>query len=178
MNCKDCKYYEYCRDKCMPYNGCYPPWPPLPPLPPKPEIRRDLGGIQAQLTGLSGVLALEHQNILFDAVLNQSNTSITYDSSTGEFLLAERKNYYVSWWAAIDGTEVTSTIAFAVALGGTPISSAMSPQVTAQLSGSALVTVGNHSDRLSIINTSGNTVRYAETEIQAGIVLVEIGSLR
>ena len=134
----------------------------------------NLGGIQAQLSDSANVLIENNNAVLFNTVTNQASPDISYNSISGEFLLPADKNYYVNWWTAVDGTEFTPVIEFSVAMNGIPTSVAVSPQVTCQLSGSALVSVGNNPEFLSLLNVSGNTVRYAATSVQASIVIVEL----
>lgn len=133
-----------------------------------------LGGMQAQLSrSVNGLLA-NKENVIFDAIISQTSSDISYNSVSGEFSLPANKNYSVSWWVSVDGTELTPVIEFSVAINGYPIAVVSSPQVTCHLSGTALISVGDGADLLTLINVSGNTVRYADTSTQAGITIIEL----
>lgn len=133
-----------------------------------------LSGIQAQLIGAANTLIESNHNVLFNDLLNQASSDITYNAATGEFLLPENKTYHVTWWIAVNGTETVPVIEFAVALDSIPFAVAASPQVTCQLCGFGLVSVASSPKTLSIMNVSGDFIRYAATSIQADIVIVEL----
>lgn len=133
-----------------------------------------LSGLQVQLQNSPHGLVPDQGNVLFDRILNGQPSDISYDQSTGEFLLLSNKNYYVSWWLTLNGSEYTATIDFAVMLDGHVVAAASMPQVTCQMSGTALVPVTSAPGILSITNVSGNSIRYANTSVQANIVIVEI----
>lgn len=93
---------------------------------------------------------------------------------TGEFTLPSNGSYYVSWEVAIDGAETVQSIDFCVVVNSVMISVSSSSQVTCQLSGTALITTGKTPGRLSLVNISGDTVRYTEALVQANIVIAGI----
>lgn len=140
-----------------------------PPGPPGPGT---FSGAQAQLQGAAREILENKGNVLFDKVLNQSNPNIQYDNNTGEFTLPPGKNYYVSWEVAIDGTEFDQSVDFGVAVNRLVISVASSTQVTCMLSGTALVSTGREPGKLTLVNVSENTVRYAAASVQANIVII------
>ena len=133
------------------------------------------GGIQLQLNGASGLLIKNGRRVLFDRIINQTDPGITYDRQSGELILPEGKSCFVSWWVAVNGTEFSPGVEFAVTINGRPFSSGAAPQVTTQLSGAALVTARGEAERLALVNESGNTVRFAPLSVQAGIVLAGLG---
>lgn len=140
-----------------------------PPGPPRPGT---FSGVQAQLQGASSGLLGNHGNVLFDKVINQSNPDIGYDKNTGEFTLPPNRNYYVSWEVAIDGTELVQSVDFGVAVNHAVIAVGSSAQVTCLFSGTALVSAGREPEKLTIVNISKGTVRYAAASVQANIVIV------
>lgn len=140
--------------------------------PPKKPEPGAFSGIQAQLQGAAGEILENNSNIMFDKVLNHSNPGIQYNSGTGEFILPPNKNYYVSWEVAIDGTDVTQSVDFGVAVNGFLAAVSSSTQVTCLLTGTALVTTGKEPGKLTVMNVSENTVRYAATTVQVNIVII------
>ena len=133
-----------------------------------------LSGFQAQLDNAANRRVEDTHNVLFNRVTSRASSDITYSSATGEFTLCANKNYYVSWWAAVNGTETAPIIEIAAVVDGVCVAIATSPQVTCQLSGTALISAKRVSQTLSIMNVTGDPVRYAATSIQANIVIMEL----
>lgn len=130
--------------------------------------------IQAQLQNAAHTLIANNRAILFDMVLSQSNDDITYDNTIGKFMLAPNCTYFVSWWIAIDGTDISNNLDFAVAINDIPFAIGSAPEVTCQLSGTALIPTKAVPVRLSIMNASGNTIRFAATSVQANIIVIKL----
>lgn len=133
-----------------------------------------LNGFQAQLNNAADMLLEENHNVVFNLVINQASSNIIYNNITGQFTLSANKNYYVSWWVAVNGSDTVSSVEFAAAINNSAFAIASSPLVTCQLSGSALIPVAIEPQILSIMNVSKNPVRYAVTAIQANIVIIEL----
>lgn len=131
------------------------------------------GGMQMQLQRSADILLEYKHPVLFNTAISRSGSCISYNSCTGQFTLAPNKNYYAAWWVAVNGTESTSNVEFAVAINDIPHSAASSPLVTCQLSGAAFISAGARPKVLTLINVSENTIRYASTSIQANIVIVK-----
>lgn len=132
-----------------------------------------LGGIQANLTGSGGELLLADELVIFDNVINNQSSDISYDSTTGEFTISKPGNYYISWQVTTDGSELTTDLNFSINVNGVPYSMVSTPIVTGEVSGSALVTIGAPST-ISLVNSSEQTVLIALTDVQANIVIVEV----
>lgn len=160
-HCENASCNRYCCKRCCPV--C------------PPEQRScNLSGIQAQLHGAARALLENNSNVVFDKMINQSNPNIQYDDFTGEFILPPNRSYYVSWEAAVDGSETVQSIDFCVVVNNAMISVSSSSQVTCQMSGTALITTGKTPGRLSLMNVSGDTVRYTAALVQANIVIAGI----
>lgn len=133
-----------------------------------------LKGVELQLNGASEGLLENGASVLFDRVINRQSSDISYTNKSGALILADDKNYYVSWWVSVDGTEQSPGVEFALFLNGVKYSASASVQVTSQITGSSLVTVHRAPESLSLVNTSGSAVRFAPVSVQAGIVIAEI----
>jgi len=160
------------------YDSCHR-YPDRPPRPPKPQDEKlpesyALKGVDLQLNGAAGKLLEDGASVLFDKVINRQSAGISYADRSGVLRLAVNKNYYVSWWVSVDGTEQSPGVEFALFLNGMQISASAALQVTGQISGASLVTVRRAPESLSLVNTSGSTVRYAPVSVQAGIVIAEV----
>lgn len=152
-------YCKHCPQKCSSYYS---------------DTNSSNPNIQAELNNSPQILLNTSSKVLFNKVKNESNSNILYNTSKGEFLLPRNKNYYVSWWTSINGTQFSPNVELSIAINNIPISTAFSPQVTCQLSGSAFIPAGNNQKLLSLINTSDGYIRYANTSIQANIVIIEV----
>lgn len=137
---------------------------------------RALAGMQAQLDNGMRALLEDRQAVLFNKLLNQSDMAIEYRGDTGEFILPAGQTYLITWWVTVDGTETLANVAFALTVGGGIYSTAFSPLVTCQLSGSALLTVGDAPQALALANVSGDRVRLAGTPVQANLVIATLSA--
>jgi hypothetical protein len=135
--------------------------------------------LQVQLQGSSGATIANNINVLFDTVINSASTSITYNAGVGTFFITEPGNYYISWWVNTDGAEAETSVAFGIRVVAgsivTPIlSSSPAPVVTLQLNGSALLTVGVVPTVFSLFNSTGDTVSYATSVVQANLTIIQV----
>lgn len=162
---------EHCHTDCGPQNCGCPECCPEPVCPPGTAA---LSGIQVQLSGAASEVLESSHNVLFDTVINQPGLNITYNSLTGEFMLPANKNYFVSWWAAVDGTGFNLIVEFSVVVDGNTLAAGVSPPVTCQVNGTALVSTGSVAQMLTLQNTSKNSIRYANSSRQANIVIIEL----
>lgn len=135
-----------------------------------------LNGVQVQLQGGAGALLGNRCGVLFDSEINKPGSGISYNSQTGIFILPANKSFYAAWWVAVDGTEFSSNVEFAILLNNKIAAISSSPLVTCQLSGTALIPGGSDPGALSLINVSGSTVRYAASTAQANMVIIELYS--
>jgi hypothetical protein len=133
-----------------------------------------LAGIQVQLAAVEAGTVDNGAAVIFDTVVNDQSPNISYSAFTGDFTVTATGNYYVTWWVATDGAAAATTVTFAIELNGAGGVSASSPIVTGQLSGSALITVGAAPATIALVNTTGDTVNFAATPIQANIIIVEV----
>lgn len=147
---------------------------PKPPPVPCPTAFTALSGIQVQLQNAEGIMIENQADVLFDVVINQPGPDISYNSDTGECFLPADKSFYISWWIAVDGTETVSCPEFAVTVDDRVIAIATSPLVTCQLTGSALISGQPVPSVLSLRNVSRDRVRYAQTSVQANLVIMEV----
>lgn len=133
-----------------------------------------LSGIQVELINGTNRLITNTAIIVFDTILNNRSSDISYNSSTGLFTLTKTGNYYVSWWVTTDGSSLSPTVTFALAVNGIPVSQGSSPIVTGQVAGTALITITSTPSTVSLINVSGDTVLLADTPIQANLDIIEL----
>lgn len=131
-----------------------------------------ISGIQTQLQNDSVEFLINpNQALLFNTVLNNS-AGVVYNQLTGTFTITTPGNYYADWWVSVDGSAGTTNISYSLYLNGVNISESMSPNVTSQVTGSAVFTV-NAASTLQLINTSTDTVRLASYNIKANFSLIK-----
>ena len=122
----------------------------------------------------SGALTVANNtNVIFDTVLNNQSSNISYHSTTGEFTITKKGNYFVTWWVVTDGSNQFPAVYFSLKVTGNPDVISASPIVTGQVSGSAFITVSNTPSTLTLVNTSLNSIDYAALAVQANIVITE-----
>jgi hypothetical protein len=112
--------------------------------------------------------------VLFDTVVNDQAAGISYDPVTGEFTLSEEGNYRVTWWVASNGAGAATVINFGVVLdAGAPVLGSTT-LLNGQVMGMALITVSPGPGVLSLVNDTGDTVNYADTPVQADIMIEQV----
>ena len=134
-------------------------------------------GLQAELLNQPGEPLDDNGVVVFNRIVNQIGTDITYDTKTGKFTITQNGHYRVDWWVIVNGSDQTTGAAFALYVDNEVHSRSVAPFITSQVSGSALVTVDTAPVTLSIRNISGNQVTYEDIEnidIQANIVIMEM----
>ncbi len=133
-----------------------------------------LSGFQAQLSNAENGLLNNGANIIFNNLISQPVSSIIYNYDTGEFIFNINKKYYISWWVSINGTAQAPIVEIAVAVDGEPVLISTSPLVTCQMAGAALISIESAPQSVSLMNVTGDILRYAETTVQASIVIMEL----
>jgi hypothetical protein len=133
-----------------------------------------IGGLQIQAVELSGESVDDGDPVLFDTTVTDIPAGITY--SAGVFTIEEEGIYYISWYVNVDGAGAATEISFALVAdpGPTVTASTIDPVVTAQLSSSALLNVTTTPTEFSIVNTTGETVFFGISEIQANLVIIRM----
>jgi len=133
-----------------------------------------LGGIQLQMVnpGVQVILDTD-EAIVFDLVVNEDTPNITYNNTNGQITFNKNANYYVSWWAAIDGVGGISNPAISFTNGTTTIDS-FTPIVTGQMSGSAFISVINSPEIWTLINSTPDQISLANVDILVNITIIEI----
>jgi hypothetical protein len=175
-----------CCSPCCPCPDCCPscccsigptgPTGPRGPIGPAaiPGAGNLLSGLQAQLSNAENGLLANGTNVIFDQLISRPDSHISYCFDTGEFTVSVNKRYYVSWWIAINGTEQASIVEIAVAVDGNPVLVSSSPQVTCQMAGAALISIETAPQCVSLMNVTGDILRYAPTTVQANVVFMEL----
>lgn len=135
-----------------------------------------LNGIQLQLIGSRGSKIGVNDTVLFDSAVNDQSTDISYNPLTGEFTIFKTGNYFVSWWIASEGTDIDNFIQFSILTDTLGKTTGATPLVTGQVSGSALLTINTVPTVLTLKNTSINNITFAETSVQANIVILQISN--
>ena len=135
-----------------------------------------LRGIQAQLIGDGLGTVDDGANVIFDTTLNDQSLNISYNSVTGVFTINQVGNYYVTWWVATDGANISTIVTFAIEVDGGAGIPGSSPIVAGQVNGSALVTVGAVPATIELVNITGEPVTYPLTPVQANIVITEVSA--
>ena len=161
--CPVCKLHPL-KPRCGAFRSTCPPKPPEP----GPCA---LTGIHVQLKTAADSLLEDGQPINFDTIVNQPGTTIEYNKATGIFTLTKEANYLVNWSIAVEGSNTSPFIRFALKVGGEIIGAAAVPISVGVISGSALVTAapGTH---LALINHTNDTIRLDAVTPIANLTIV------
>lgn len=132
------------------------------------------GGIHAQLKNAAVTPLADGATVVFDTVDINQISGISYNMATGEFTITPAGNYYVSWWVTTDGSEGPVNMVFSVNADGAPVTEGNSPIVTGQVNGDALITVADTPVVITLTNTAGAAILYANTNVQANISILKL----
>lgn len=152
------------------------PAPPITPevIPPQPVVNpASLDGFHAELTGAASTIHAGNTNVIFDNVLYDANENIQYNTDTGEITILDPGNYYISWYANVDGTAEPDFVRFTLNLNDERHSDGILPVVSGTVSGSAFMQINDTPGVVSLVNTTSD-VLFGATDVQANIVILEI----
>ena len=110
----------------------------------------------------------------FDA-LNANNTiGVNYAPSSGSITVARAGTYLVNWWVAVENAQTATTLAFALSLNGSDVSTSYADVGGGQIYGTAIVNVTSIPATLSLVNRSGEEVTLVTAAGQAELTLVQL----
>jgi len=135
-----------------------------------------LAGIQAELIDSAETRIANNGTILFDTILNNQSSDITYDSLTGSFTLTRAGNYLVAWWIDVNGAASSENVILSVAVNGVSAVRGASPVLAGQVTGFALVTITTTPSTISLVNVSGDIIELASITPQADITIIELST--
>lgn len=133
-----------------------------------------LSGLQTQLVGAGATAVGVGANVIFNSIVSNPGSSITYNAVTGVFTLTQSGTYYIDWWVNTDGAGPESTVIFTILVsnGQTISASSLSPITSLQLNGHALITVTAPAT-FSLVNNTPFAVSYGTSAIQADLAIVQ-----
>lgn len=132
-------------------------------------------GMQAQmLHAEAGTTVPDGGNVVFDTVTISQDPNIIYNAGTGVFTILATGNFFIHWLISIDGAGSSGTATFAVEINGGNGILGATPDVSSQLSGTALITVAAAPVTITLVNVTGASVSIADTLVQANIVIAEV----
>jgi len=134
----------------------------------------EIFGIQVQLLNSPNIDVANNAPVIFDTVLEQIGTAISYDETTGVFTISQNGYYLVNWWVATDGSDSTTGTKFSLNVNGASHSSGASANVTGQVSGSDLLVVNAEPVTVTLTNESGEPMNLEDTFTQANITILAI----
>ncbi len=136
-----------------------------------------IGGLQIQLQSTGDLIIANNDPIIFDTIVSNFSSNISYDTTTGEITVTASGLYYINWWLAIDGSIVEPTISYTIITSSGDNITSSSPILSDNMSGNALfnITASIGSPvTISLINTTGNDTFIGYTTVRADLVIIQL----
>lgn len=131
-----------------------------------------LPGLQVQLQ--SGTTLSDGFPVPFDTIVNHKSTVVRCAPGSGNLILTQPGNYYVSWSVNLDQVSA-GKVRLGLTLDGTPVASTDVWLGRAQVAGTALLTVSSVSAALQLANLTGRDLAYdTATTIRANLVILQL----
>lgn len=132
-----------------------------------------LKGIQAQLRDSVSEILDDGAVVPFDTLVN-NQSSILFNAQTGTFTLTAAGNYYIKWWVTTDGSAGPVNMSFTVYTDGISAIGGNSPIVTGQVNGDAFLIFVDAPHDITLVNTTGADVLFANIPTQANITILTV----
>lgn len=123
-------------------------------------------GLQAQTTASANKLVPQGEAVVFDEIINDLGGIVSLNPATGVFTANAKCNVLVNYYVNINGAESDVNVSFSI----NGIKSTATYAVQGQMSGFALLHIEPWTS-FSVINSSGQTILLAGSDIQAGIMI-------
>jgi len=139
-------------------------------------VTTQLRGLEVQLQA-DTLLVTSESPVLFDTIITDQSSNLSYDPLTGEIIITETGIYYINWWVATDGTDGETFVAFAVNTSAGDSIVASSPITVGQISGNALIAVTASIGTpvtLQLINSTIGEIGFALTPVKADLTIFNV----
>ena len=140
---------------------------------PKPDCSCQLNGIQVQLISGTDRYLGHGDNVPFNRVISSLGDTVRHEP-TGAFLLEKKGTYLVNWAVKVEGCDTSSSVRFALVVGGIIHSAAAIPVTIGMLSSSAFV-IAMEKTSIVLVNDTNDTVRLQALEPMANITITYMG---
>ena len=132
-----------------------------------------MAGVQYQLVSDTTILS-DGEPVIFNTLIENTSSNISYDAVTGVFTLAENGVYFVTWSLSTSGAGPSIYVELSLELSGGPtIAYAVMLPLT-QISSSAVINVTAAPQTLRLVNTTGEDVFVDLTTVQANITIIHM----
>ena len=133
-----------------------------------------LGGMQVQVTRSANIL--DNYNVIFDKIIADASTNITYNSNNGQFTISKLGVYYISWWINFDGIDGDEKLCFSIVTSSGEYISSYSPNGTGQIYGNAILNVLSVPFIFQLANTTKATVSLSTTPITGDLAIISLNN--
>lgn len=142
------------------------------------ESVTQLKGIQVQLKGNSDNISSK-KPVIFDTVLNNKSSFISYDDITGSMIFEKTGTFYINWWVSTDDIQDVEdkVITFGIITSSGDNIQSSSPLTCGQICGNALIDISTSKDNpvtLQLINSTDGTICLSNTPIKANLTIIEV----
>lgn len=133
-----------------------------------------LGGMQVQVTRSANIL--DNYNVIFDKIIKDASTNITYNSNNGQFIISKLGVYYISWWINFDGIDGDEKLCFSIVTSSGEYISSYSPNGTGQIYGNAILNVLSVPFIFQLANTTKASVSLSTTPITGDLAIISLNN--
>jgi len=132
-----------------------------------------LSGIQMQIISVPNKIINGNEAIIFDELITNTNSNISYDVTTGEFSILSPGSYVIHWWVNADGsTDPSGLAAVSIYVNGIHHSSAVTPTTTGYFAGQGLISINVVPSIVTIVNDTQYAFQLSWfPPVQGGILI-------
>lgn len=131
-------------------------------------------GLQVNRTSAGTILDAE--NLVFNKIVTDLSSNISYDNTTGLFTINAMGDYTINWWVAVQTAMGTGQVTFALEGGAGTLdranTSASSSGKTGEVSGVYLVRVSAIPFTFSLVNRTGGILTLSQSAAIRGSLLI------
>ncbi|AWI06930.1 C1q-like domain-containing protein [Clostridium drakei] len=133
-------------------------------------------GIQVQKT--TGGSLSPNSPVIFDNILINLSSNITYNTSTGEFTILQPGKYYFTWWVATQSVVGSNQANFVITPSNGAAIVGNSPLKTGELYGDALIEVVTAPVIVTLNNSNLGVVSYSSVvSIKANLTVLDVSGI-
>ncbi|MGG7077231.1 hypothetical protein [Clostridium sardiniense] len=131
-------------------------------------------GIGLQVEKVTQGSVDDNKNIIFDSIVNNLSSNITYDLETGIITINKNGAYYISWMISVQTALGNPALKFSIITSDGREVSSGSPMKTGEVGGFTLIEIVNAPATVKLVNKTGEMVSFATfTDVKSNLIILE-----